>query len=113
MVNVKNCLFFDRPISVILNLYSNGGKKVYSSSVARDLGMAYAYTLIMLRQFEKGGLVNFEKNGRIGLVTLTKKGIKVAKGLTNLSLIFKGMKPTEEIEKFPDDEEGTVVEEIE
>lgn len=56
----------------------NAKAEVYASSLAKQIDCTYSHVVKILQQMEKEGLVNFDKQGRLKLLTLTKKGHDVA-----------------------------------
>ncbi len=56
----------------------NAKAEVYASSLAKQIDCTYSHVVKILQQMEKEGLVNFDKQGRLKLLTLTKKGQDVA-----------------------------------
>lgn len=66
----------DKPVALLLCLLK--GKDNYPSQLAKDARCTYSHTVHLLQKFEKEGLVSFEKQGRLKLVGLSKKGEKIA-----------------------------------
>lgn len=56
----------------------NAKAEVYASSLAKQIDCTYSHVVKILQQMEREGLINFEKQGRLKLLTLTKKGSDVA-----------------------------------
>lgn len=56
----------------------------YASKIAREVDATYAYMVKLLNEFEKLGLVVFEKQGRIKRVKLTEVGMDIAHDLEGL-----------------------------
>ncbi len=52
--------------------------EVYASSIAKTVDCTYSHVVKILQEMQKAGLVNFEKQGRLKLLTLTKTGQEVA-----------------------------------
>ena len=67
----------EKPIELLLCLI-RGPKDKYPSMLAKDSKCTYSHTVHLLQRMEKANLVNFEKKGRLKLVSLTKKGQDVA-----------------------------------
>ncbi len=68
-----------RPVEILLSL--KAGPK-YASVLSRENNCTYSHTVNLLDDFEKMGLVDFEKKGRIKIVKLTDEGQNVASGLS-------------------------------
>ncbi len=51
---------------------------VYASSLAKEVDCTYSHVVKILQQMEEAELINFEKQGRLKLLTLTEKGNNVA-----------------------------------
>ena len=62
--------------------------EVYASSLAKQVDCTYSHVVKILQQMEREGLINFEKTGRLKLLTLTKKGEEVAEHIDKLRGIF-------------------------
>ena len=54
------------------------------SWLAKESGMTYVYATRILKDFERAGLVLFERKGKLKLVRLTDKGLKIANCLEDL-----------------------------
>ncbi len=52
--------------------------EVYASSLAKTIDCTYSHVVKILQEMEKEGLVNFDKQGRLKLLTLTRKGADIA-----------------------------------
>ena len=52
--------------------------EVYASSLAKSIDCTYSHVVKVLQEMEKAGLVNFEKQGRLKLLSLTKTGAEIA-----------------------------------
>jgi len=68
----------EKPIELLLCLTRGNTKEKYPSLLAKDSKCTYSHTVHLLQRMEKSELVNFEKQGRLKLVTLTKRGEDVA-----------------------------------
>jgi len=67
----------EKPIELLLCLTRQSRSK-YPSMLAKEAKCTYSHTVHLLQKMENQGLVNFEKKGRLKLVSLTGKGEKVA-----------------------------------
>ncbi len=68
----------EKPIELLLCLTRGNTKEKYPSLLAKDSRCTYSHTVHLLQRMEKSELVRFEKQGRLKLVTLTKRGEDVA-----------------------------------
>ena len=77
MVNEKifNVFFRAKPAMLLLNL-KNAKSDVYASTVAKGIDCTYSHVVKILMEMEKAKLVTFNKQGRLKLLTLTKKGFE-------------------------------------
>ena len=70
-------LFREKPAMMLVEL-RNAKSEVYASSLAKNVDCTYSHVVKILQEMEKEGLINFDKQGRLKLLTLTKKGESVA-----------------------------------
>lgn len=79
MVNDKifNVIFREKPAMMLITL-KNSKSAIYASSLAKHIDCTYSHVVKILQEMEKANLINFEKQGRLKLLTLTKKGMDVA-----------------------------------
>ena len=56
----------------------------YGSVLAKEVDCTYSHAVKILQTLEILGLVNFEKQGRIKLIRLTKRGMDVADNISNI-----------------------------
>ena len=57
---------------------------IYASSLAKAVDCTYSHVVKILQQMEKAKLITFEKQGRLKLLTLTKKGSDIADNIANI-----------------------------
>ncbi len=74
---IFNVFFREKPAMMLLGL-KNAKSGVYASSLAKSVDCTYSHVVKILQHMQKAGLVNFEKQGRLKLLTLTKNGCDVA-----------------------------------
>lgn len=79
MVDEKifNVIFREKPSMMLITL-KNAKTTVYASSLAKQIDCTYSHVVKILQEMEKSGLMVFDKQGRLKLLTLTKKGEEVA-----------------------------------
>lgn len=84
---IFNVFFREKPSMVLVSLRNSKGG-IYASSLAKSIDCTYSHVVKILQEMEKAGLVNFEKQGRLKLLTLTKKGSDVAEHLDTIRTIL-------------------------
>ncbi len=84
---IFNVFFREKPSMMLVSLRNSKGG-VYASSLAKTIDCTYSHVVKILQEMEKAGLVNFEKQGRLKLLTLTKKGSDVAEHLDTIRTIL-------------------------
>ena len=76
-IDLFNTFFRTKPALMLVELRKSEGQ-IYTSNVAKVIDCTYSHAVSILSDMEKGGLVNFEKKGRLKLLNLTKKGAEIA-----------------------------------
>lgn len=71
-------IFFREKPAMMLVKLMNTKSEVYASSLAKQIDCTYSHVVKVLQEMQKEGLINFDKQGRLKLLTLTKKGCDVA-----------------------------------
>ena len=84
---IFNVFFRKKPAMMLVSL-RNTKSGIYASSLAKEIDCTYSHVVKTLQEMEKAGLVNFEKQGRLKLLTLTKKGEDVASHMDNIKTIL-------------------------
>lgn len=74
---IFNVFFREKPAMMLVGL-KNAKGEVYASSLAKHIDCTYSHVVKILQEMEKAGLINFDKQGRLKLLTLTKKGDEIA-----------------------------------
>lgn len=74
---IFNVFFREKPAMMLVNL-KNSKNQIYASSLAKQIDCTYSHVVKILQHMERSGLVNFEKQGRLKLLTLTKSGSEIA-----------------------------------
>ena len=82
MVDLKNkdifkTFFREKPAMMLVNLRTSKSE-VYASSLAKQIDCTYSHVVKVLQEMQKEGLINFDKQGRLKLLTLTRKGTEIA-----------------------------------
>ncbi|MEA2035900.1 MAG: winged helix DNA-binding protein [Nanoarchaeota archaeon] len=83
--SIFNVFFREKPAMMLVNL-KNAKDEIYASSLAKQIDCTYSHVVKILQEMEKAGLINFEKQGRLKLLTLTKKGQEIAEHIDNIRL---------------------------
>ncbi len=78
-----NVFFRKKPAMMLVNL-KNSKVEIYASTLAKQIDCTYSHVVKILQVMEKEGLVNFEKEGRLKLITLTKKGDMIAESIIKI-----------------------------
>ena len=74
---IFNVFFREKPAMMLVEL-KNAKGEIYASSIAKIVDCTYSHVVKILQEMQKAGLINFEKQGRLKLLTLTKMGQEVA-----------------------------------
>ncbi|MFH2028240.1 MAG: winged helix DNA-binding protein [Nanoarchaeota archaeon] len=82
---IFNVFFREKPAMMLVHL-KNAKGNVYASSLAKQIDCTYSHVVKILQQIEREGLVNFDKQGRLKLLSLTKKGTEIAEHIDNVRL---------------------------
>ncbi len=84
---IFNVFFREKP-AMMLVLLKNSKNEIYASSLAKQVDCTYSHVVKILQQMEKEEIVNFEKQGRLKLLTLTKKGTDIAEHIDNVRILL-------------------------
>ncbi len=74
---IFNVFFREKPAMMLVEL-KNAKSEIYASSIAKQVDCTYSHVVKILKEMQKAGLINFEKQGRLKLLTLTKTGADIA-----------------------------------
>ena len=74
---IFNVFFREKPAMMLVHLL-NSSHSIYASNLAKLVDCTYSHVVKILQEMQKAGLVTFEKQGRLKVLTLTKKGQEVA-----------------------------------
>jgi len=80
---IFNVFFREKPAMMLLTL-KNSKNPVYASSIAKQIDCTYSHVVKIIQEMEKAGLINFDKQGRLKLLTLTKEGAEVAEHINSI-----------------------------
>ena len=77
---IFNVFFREKPAMMLVHLL-NATNEIYASSLAKVVDCTYSHVVKILQEMQKAGLIVFEKQGRLKILKLTKKGEEIAKGM--------------------------------
>jgi len=75
--------FREKPAMMLVTLL-NSTQEQYASSLAKIVDCTYSHIVKILNEMQKSELINFKKEGRLKVLTLTKKGEDVAKSIEKI-----------------------------
>jgi len=85
--NIFNVFFREKPTMMLIGLLHAKGE-VYASSLAKSIDCTYSHVVKILQEMEKASLINFNKQGRLKLLSLTKRGTDVAEYIDKIRNIL-------------------------
>jgi DNA-binding MarR family transcriptional regulator len=88
-LNIANVFFREKPAMMLIEMRRTGKKEIYASNLAKSVDCTYSHVVKILQQMHKAGLVNFNKTGRLKLLSLTKKGDDVAAHIDKILTLLK------------------------
>lgn len=77
-------LFFRRKPALMLIALKRVSRAKYGSILAKEVDCTYSHAVKILQTLEELGLVSFEKQGRIKIIKLTKKGRDVSDSIETI-----------------------------
>ena len=80
---IFNVFFREKPAMMLVGL-KNAKGGVYASALAKSIDCTYSHVVKILQEMQKAGLINFEKQGRLKLLTLTGTGNEIAEHIDNI-----------------------------
>jgi predicted transcriptional regulator len=84
---IFNVFFREKPSLMLVEL-KNAKNEVYASSLAKQIDCTYSHVVKILQQMENSKLINFDKQGRLKLLTLTRKGHEVAENIEKIRTLL-------------------------
>jgi DNA-binding MarR family transcriptional regulator len=75
----------EKPVKALIAL-SDQDRTWYAHLLAKEIDCSYAHLVKVLNSFEGDGLVNFNRTGRIKVVSITDKGSELAHDLKSVLL---------------------------
>ncbi|MBS1266614.1 MAG: hypothetical protein MAG795_00581 [Candidatus Woesearchaeota archaeon] len=86
-LKVFNIFFREKPAMMLVTLRGTK-EELYASALAKKIDCTYSHVVKILQQMEKAKLVEFKKQGRLKLLTLTKKGNTMAEHIDKVRQIL-------------------------
>ena len=80
---IFNIFFREKPAMMLVGLKNSKGA-MYASSLAKQIDCTYSHVVKILQEMEKAELISFDKQGRLKLLTLTKKGSDIADNISSI-----------------------------
>ena len=80
---IFNVFLREKPALMLISLL-NKNADMYASNLAKQVDCTYSHVVKILQEMQKAGLIGFEKQGRLKVLTLTKKGEEVAKSIESI-----------------------------
>ena len=77
---IFDIFFREKPAMMMVHL-KNANDAVYASSLAKQVDCTYSHVVKVLKKMEETKLIETEKQGRLNLLRLTKKGREVAEAM--------------------------------
>lgn len=80
---IFSVFFREKPAMMLVGL-KNAKSEIYASSLAKQIDCTYSHVVKILQAMEQSGLINFDKQGRLKLLSLTKKGTEIAESIDRI-----------------------------
>jgi predicted transcriptional regulator len=84
---IFNVFFREKPAMLLVHL-KNAKTDVYASTIAKKIDCTYSHVVKILQEMERSKLINFNKQGRLKYLTLTKKGMDVAESIEKIRSVL-------------------------
>lgn len=84
---IFHVFFREKPTMLLLTI-ANSKKAIYASSVAKLIDCTYSHVVKILQEMEENELIKFERQGRLKLLALTKKGQDIAEHMNKIKMLF-------------------------
>ena len=82
-------IFFRRKPAMMLVSLKKNARMRYGSVLSKEVDCTYSHAVKILQTLEELNLVQFDKKGRIKLITLTPKGREVADAIESIQGLIK------------------------
>lgn len=91
MINKTFSIFFkEKPVLILLCLNKDVETVKTISSLSRDTGCVFCHVTNIISFFEKEAIVEFVKQGRVKIITLTEKGRCMSKLVEEMVEVSEG-----------------------
>ena len=80
---IFDVIFREKPVMMLVEL-KNTQNEMYASTLAKRVDCTYSHVVKILQEMNKSGIVAFEKQGRLKILPLTKKGPDIAESLDKI-----------------------------
>lgn len=77
---IFDVIFREKPVMMLVEL-RNAQNEMYASTLAKKVDCTYSHVVKILQEMNKSGIVAFQKQGRLKILTLTKKGQEISESL--------------------------------
>jgi predicted transcriptional regulator len=84
---IFDVIFREKPVMMLVEL-RNSQNEMYASTLAKKVDCTYSHVVKILQEMNKSGIVSFEKQGRLKILTLTKKGQEIAESLDKVRSVL-------------------------
>lgn len=88
--DILSVFFREKPAGMLIEMRRNSKTEIYASNLAKSVDCTYSHVVKILQQMQKAGLVEFNKQGRLKLLSLTKKGEEIANHIDKIMTMLKG-----------------------
>ena len=80
---IFSVFFREKPAMMMITLL-NTQTEQYASSLAKQVDCTYSHIVKILNEMQKADLITFQKEGRLKVLKLTKKGEEIAKSIDDI-----------------------------
>jgi predicted transcriptional regulator len=80
---IFSVFFREKPAMMLVTLL-NSQQEQYASSLAKVVDCTYSHIVKILNEMQKAELITFQKEGRLKVLKLTKKGEDIAKQIDSI-----------------------------
>ena len=87
--DIVNVFFREKPAKMLVEMRRSSKNEIYASNLAKGVDCTYSHVVKILQEMEKAGLIVFDKQGRLKLLSLTKKGEEVAGYIDKMMMVLK------------------------
>jgi predicted transcriptional regulator len=84
---IFSVFFREKPAMMLVTLLNTQSEQ-YASSLAKTVDCTYSHIVKILNEMQKADLITFQKEGRLKVLKLTKKGEDVAKSIDGVRNIL-------------------------